>query len=154
MLWKNENQNLLQVFFNISNSLCIISPTSPNSYPECLHKEGGCLDAEVARSIEVVAEIAPIYTMHEALMGYWPWGWGGATSQLDLPSLTPLSVAVCGWLQLGVPHWSTSVDYCKYLTIDPPFCGSRLYTGRLLAIENFTFTFFLDIYSNFPSTHY
>ena len=34
---------------------------------------------------------------------------GGATSQLDLPSLTPLSVAGCGWLQLGAPHWATSV---------------------------------------------
>ena len=38
---------------------------------------------------------------------------GGATSQLDLPSLTPLSVAGCGWLQLGSPHWATSVNYCK-----------------------------------------
>ena len=37
----------------------------------------------------------------------------GATSELDLPSLTPLSVAGCGRLQLGVPHWATSVDYCK-----------------------------------------
>ena len=36
-------------------------------------------------------------------------GGGGATSQLDLPSLTPLSVAGCGRLQLGVPHWATSV---------------------------------------------
>ena len=38
---------------------------------------------------------------------------GGATgstvSELDLPSLTPLSVAGCGRLQLGVPHWATSV---------------------------------------------
>ena len=38
---------------------------------------------------------------------------GGATSQLNLPSLTPLSVADCGRLQLGVPYWATSVDYCK-----------------------------------------
>ena len=38
---------------------------------------------------------------------------GAATSQLDLPSLTPLYVAGCGRLQLGVPHWATSVDYCK-----------------------------------------
>ena len=30
---------------------------------------------------------------------------GGATSQLDLPSLTPLSVAGCGRLQLGVTHF-------------------------------------------------
>ena len=34
---------------------------------------------------------------------------GGATSQLDLPSLTPLFVAGCGQLQLGVSHWATSV---------------------------------------------
>ena len=38
---------------------------------------------------------------------------GGATSQLDLSSPTPLSVAGCGRLQLGVPYWATSVDYCK-----------------------------------------
>ena len=35
------------------------------------------------------------------------------TSQLDLPSLTPLSVAGCGRLQLGGQHWATSVDYGK-----------------------------------------
>ena len=29
---------------------------------------------------------------------------GGATRQLDLSSLTPLSAADCGRLQLGVPH--------------------------------------------------
>ena len=38
---------------------------------------------------------------------------GGGTSQLDLPSLTPLSVADCGRLQLGSPNWATSVNYCK-----------------------------------------
>ena len=37
----------------------------------------------------------------------------GATSQLDLRSLTPLSVAGCGWLQLEVPQWAASVHYCK-----------------------------------------
>ena len=69
-------------------------------------------------------------------------GWGGATSQLDLQSLMPLSVAGCGRLQLGAPHWATSVNYCKWLIIEPTFCGSRFSTGRLLAIEDFTF--FLD----------
>ena len=64
---------------------------------------------------------------------------GGGTSQLDLPSLTPLSVADCGRLQLGAPHWATSVNYCKQLIIEPTFCGSRFSTGRLLAIEDFTF---------------
>ena len=38
---------------------------------------------------------------------------GGATSQLDLLSLTLLSVAGCGRLQPRVPHWATSVEYCK-----------------------------------------
>ena len=38
---------------------------------------------------------------------------GGATSQLDVLSLTPLSLAGCGRLQLGIPHGATSVDYCK-----------------------------------------
>ena len=60
---------------------------------------------------------------------------GGETSQFDLPSLTPLSVVGCGRLQLGAPHWVTSVNYCKWLIIEPTFCGSIFSTGRLLAIE-------------------
>ena len=36
--------------------------------------------------------------------GILPMRVGGVTSQLDLESLTPLSVAGCGRLQLGVPH--------------------------------------------------
>ena len=38
---------------------------------------------------------------------------GGVTSQLHLPSLTPLSVGGFGRLQLGAPHWAMSVNYCK-----------------------------------------
>ena len=64
---------------------------------------------KVARSIPAEASLS--YTM-QALRGTAHWG-GGATSQLDVPSLTPLSVAGSGRLQLGVPHWDTSVDYCK-----------------------------------------
>ena len=45
--------------------------------------------------------------------GVLPMRVGGATSQLHLPSLTTLSVAGCGRQLLGVPHWGTSVDYCK-----------------------------------------
>ena len=37
----------------------------------------------------------------------------GATSQLDQPSLTSLSVAGCGRLQQRVPHGATSENYCK-----------------------------------------
>ena len=32
---------------------------------------------------------------------------GGATSQFDLPSLTPLSIAGCRWLQPEAPHRAT-----------------------------------------------
>ena len=59
------------------------------------------------------AKATLIYTMHEGVQGVLPMRVGGATSQLYLPSLTPLSVADCGRLQLGVPHWAASVDYCK-----------------------------------------
>ena len=41
------------------------------------------------------AKVALIYTMHVALRGL-PMRVDGATSELDLPSLTPLSVAGCG----------------------------------------------------------
>ena len=34
---------------------------------------------------------------------------GGNGQSLDLPSLAPLYVAGCGRLQLGAPHWATSV---------------------------------------------
>ena len=60
-----------------------------------------------------MAKTAPIYTMKEALMGILPIREEDATSQLDIPSLTPLYEADCGRLQLGVPHWATSVDYCN-----------------------------------------
>ena len=49
--------------------------------------------AAVARSSP--AEVALIYAMHVALRGYCPMRVGGATSEFDLPSLTPLSVAGC-----------------------------------------------------------
>ena len=44
-----------------------------------------------------------------ALRGYCPVTGGGTTSQLDLPSVTPLSIAGCGRLQLGAANWATSV---------------------------------------------
>ena len=37
-------------------------------------------------------------------------GWGVTATQLDLPSLMPLSVAGYGLLQLGAAHWATSVS--------------------------------------------
>ena len=62
--------------------------------------------------IPALAELQ-VFNYARGAQGVLPIGAGGATSQLDLPSLTLLSVAACGRLQLGVPHWATSVDYCK-----------------------------------------
>ena len=50
--------------------------------------------AAVARSSN--AEVALIYTMHVASQGVLPTRVVGVTSQLDPPSLMPLSVAGCG----------------------------------------------------------
>ena len=42
--------------------------------------------------------------------GVLPCEWRGVTAnQLDLPSLTPVSVAGCGRLQLKAAHWATWV---------------------------------------------
>ena len=54
------------------------------------------VDSHAAAALSIPAGVALIYTMHEALRGVLPNRVGGATSQLDLPSLTPLSVAGCG----------------------------------------------------------
>ena len=61
--------------------------------------------AAVARSspAEVALIVTDLYYARGA-QGVLPMRVGGATSQLDLPSLTPLSVAGCGSLQLVVPH--------------------------------------------------
>ena len=74
--------------------------------PEWPHRQGGCVaccgctfdSAEVHWFILCTRRSGG--TAHEG---------GGATSQLELPSLTPLSVAGCGWLQLGVTQWAASV---------------------------------------------
>ena len=50
--------------------------------------------AAVARSIP--AEVALIYILCTRRSGGTAHEGGGATSQLDLPTLTPLSVAGCG----------------------------------------------------------
>ena len=56
------------------------------------------------------AQAALIYTVHESLRRYCRRVWQLMASQLDLPYLTPLYVAACGRLQLGVAHGATSVS--------------------------------------------
>ena len=63
-----------------------------------------------------------------------------APSQLELPSLTPLSVAGCGRLKLGVPNSATSVITASGLYLTPPHSvvvDSPLAGSRLLAKEDF-----------------
>ena len=51
---------------------------------------------------------------------------GGATSRLDLPSLTPLFGAGCGRLQLGVPlgYISRLLQVVDSVVVDSPLGGS------------------------------
>ena len=65
---------------------------------------------KVARSNPGMAELHRFTLLYaRGAQGVQPMRLGSATSQLDLPSLTPLSVPDCGRLQLGVPHYDTSV---------------------------------------------
>ena len=64
-------------------------------------------------------------------------GYKVTVSQLDLTSLTPLYIAGCGRLQLGVAHCATSVSVNYpllqvYLIIDPTNNGSRFSSVGLL----------------------
>ena len=118
-------------------SLSRISSLDPGTF--CMrsnhlasHAEGLRVDSRLKLHRFILCTRSSGGTAHEG---------GSATGQFDLPSLTSLSVAACSRLQLGVPHWATSADYCNLLIIDPTFGGSRFSTGRLLAIKDFTFTF-------------
>ena len=65
--------------------------------------------------------------------GVLPMRMGLTASQLDVPSLTPLSVAGCGRLQLGVTHWATSVALLKVVIFDPINSGGRFSSEGFLA---------------------
>ena len=75
----------------------------------------GKVVASRAERCKIKSRLRPNFTdlyYARGAQGVLPMRVGGATSQLDL-SLTPLSVAGCGRLQLRVPHCATSEDYCK-----------------------------------------
>ena len=63
----------------------------------------------VARLHDRIVAVAELHRFIPCTQGVLPMRVGGANSQLDLPSLTPLSITDCGRLQLLVPHWATSV---------------------------------------------
>ena len=85
--------------------------SAPNSYTQ-----SGRIGKVVASHAEVARSIPrgciDLYYARSA-QGVLPMRVWGATSQFDLPSSSPLSVAGCGRLELGVPNLATSVDYCK-----------------------------------------
>ena len=110
------------------NTLCPLILNTLNG------RTGKVVASRAAGVRSLPAEVAHLYYAHSA-QGVLSMRVRCATSQLYLPYLTPLSVAGCGWLQLGVPHWAASVRFCKELIIDPTFCGIKFSTGRLLAID-------------------
>ena len=85
-------------------------------YHEWPHRQGGCLASWRLQGCKIESRLslscADLYCSRGA-QGVLPMRVGGAMRQLDLPPQTPLPVAGCGRLQLGVSHWATSVDYCK-----------------------------------------
>ena len=80
---------------------------------EWQHRQGSCFACWSCKIHSRLSRDCTDSYYARGSMGVLPMRVEGATNQLDLPSLTPLSVAGCGRLQLGVPHWATSVDNCK-----------------------------------------
>ena len=124
-------------------------PSSPATwkkgyFPATFYTPSGCIGKVLPRMLKVPRSnpgcgwAAPIYTMHEALRGYCHKG-GGRDQSIG----STVSDAIFrSWL------WSTATrssplgyfsNYCKQSIINPTFCDSRFSTGRLLAIEDFTF---------------
>ena len=75
-----------------------------------LHRQGYCLACWGLQGW-FPAEAVPIHTLHRALRGYCIWGWG--VWPVNWMYHLWCYCCGCGQLQLGVPHWATSVDYCK-----------------------------------------
>ena len=82
----------------LANSIVI------ETYPEWPHRQ--CVGLAYPWYDSVAAASLAIFSprLHRAIRG----SQGDATSQLDLPYLTPFYVADCGRRQLGVSIWATS----------------------------------------------
>ena len=88
------------------------SPVWPNRSTLAWHSDGRAFASQFLQ--QVVICDPHLHLEIRGVQGILPCvGWVVTASQLGLPSLTPLSVAGCDRLQLGAPHWATSVDYCK-----------------------------------------
>ena len=110
------------------------------------YRQSGCL---VCFSLQgrLPANTAQIYFVPEELRGYCSSGWGLTASLFDLLSLTPLSVASCGRLQLGVANLATSVAFMQ--VTDPSNSGKWFYSDGLLRLHIFfTVTMHILLYSD------
>ena len=106
----------------------------PCNHPEWLHRQDGCLvcwrlQGRFRQRLHwfILCMRRSEGTAHEC---------GGCDQSIGS---TVSDAIIRSWLwstAIRVPHWATSVSQCKYLTIDPTFCGSIFSTGRLLAIED------------------
>ena len=80
--------------------------------PEWQHRQCGGLWSRILVPLTVASLVICGPYLHRAsgAQGVLPCeGWGVTASQMDLPSLTPFSVAGCDRLQLEAAHWATSV---------------------------------------------
>ena len=109
-------------------------------FHEWPHRQGGCLaccrleDCKI-ESLLWVSCIDLYYA--RGAQGVLPTRVGGCDQSIGS---TVSDATVRNWLWSTASrssHLAASVDYCKSLTIDPTFCGSRCSTW-LLAIEYFT----------------
>ena len=80
--------------FSVRSRDVLMNAQCPQLYPEWSHRHGGCL-ACYGCTFESRRGCTDLYYARGA-KGVLPIRVGGATNQLDIPSLTPLSVAGCG----------------------------------------------------------
>ena len=76
-------------------------------------RTGKVVASHDAVTSSIPAEAALIYTIHEALIGCT--AHEGVVCHQSIGSIVSDAIVrrCCGRLQLGVPHWAASVDYCK-----------------------------------------
>ena len=116
---------------NFMRSVAIIP-----SFPEWPHSQGGCLTHMLKLQDRFPVELR----MHRFILctrRSEDTAYNGGRCDQSI-GFTVSDAIVCSWfgrLQGEVPHWN-----CKSLIIDSTFCGGRFSTGKLLAIEDFTFS--------------
>ena len=102
-------------------------------YPKWSHMQGGCLACSRLQGCKIESLLwlscTDLYYARGA-HGVLPMKVGGAGSQLDLPSLIPLSVAGCGRLQL-VDNWPT-----HSVVLGSPLEGSWPWKTLLLSLQS------------------